>query len=161
MYQFAALIEHARCDDHSPVYNVRPPAYSAPEKNRRSSLSFQHTRACSTLCTRWAIDRGSTRDSLLDLAGGAAWSAACRCLSMQVGLRTFERRWRGCCPILEARLRARCGLCSSQWNLLMEISIWRCSPFWCISRAADWSGSITVIDGRRIDQYRECDGLLA
>jgi hypothetical protein len=29
-------------------------------------------------------------------------------------LRTFERRWRVCCPILEARLRARCGLCPSQ-----------------------------------------------
>jgi hypothetical protein len=40
---------------------------------------------------------------------------------MQVGLRTFEHRWRDCCPIREAQLKARRGLCCGQWNMLKEI----------------------------------------
>jgi hypothetical protein len=43
---------------------------------------------------------------------------------------------------------------------LREILVCRRSPFWCSSRAADWSEFITMVEGRGIGRLKPCDGLL-
>ena len=141
MYQSAALLGCHQCDNHSPEYNDQPPVYSAPERQHLSSLSSQHTTVCSTLRMDWVKHRGSLQDSLLALVGGAGWSAANRCLTMRVGLRMFAHLWRVCCPIPRARLKARRELVLVS-EALQDDDDGFCLPFWCTSRAADWSESI-------------------
>lgn len=151
MYQFAAPLQFPYQDNHSPEYNGQLPAYSAPGKHHPSSLSSRHTKVCSTLCMDWAKHRGSLQDSLLALVDEAGWSAANRCLSMRVGLRMFAHLWRACCPIPRVRLKARRELLLVS-EALQDDDDGFCLPFWCTSRAADWSESIK----RSADDFVRC-----
>jgi len=52
----------------------------------------------------------------------------------------FAHLWRVCCPILRAQLKVRRELVLVSEALHGDAGF--CLPFWCTSRAADWSESI-------------------